>query len=103
MPGLVCTKVDYFHGKDLTNNLFGYFFCDVEVGESKYLGVLPFRDKSGIYFPVGKWSGSYFSEELKFAQECGYNIKVYKGYIFSRQFNEFNDYIEAIYKKNLTP
>lgn len=34
--------------------------------------------------PIGTWEGWYFSEELKFAEENGYKITVYKGYNFNR-------------------
>ena len=41
-----------------------------------YLGLLPKRTKSGLNFPLGKWEGWYFSEELKFAKKNGYTIKI---------------------------
>ena len=33
---------------------------------------------------MGKWSGGYFSEELKFAKNNGYKITILKGSNFNR-------------------
>lgn len=48
--------------------------------------------------PNGNWTGWYFSEELKFAYEKGYKIKVIKGYNFSKSLNVFSDYVKDLYK-----
>ena len=96
MPGLECTKVEYFNDKQNINDLFGFFYCSIMTPLDGYLGLLPLRTKSGINFPKGKWEGWYFSEELKFAEKNGYNIKVIKGYIFNRDKNTFKSYINKI-------
>lgn len=35
--------------------------------------------------PNGSWEGWYFSEELKFAGEMGYDITIIKGYHFNKE------------------
>ena len=40
----------------------------IEAPEDIYIGLLPVRYYLGIEFPVGKWEGWYFSEQLKFAK-----------------------------------
>ena len=75
----------------------------IETPLDKYLGLLPVRNSGGIEFPLGKWKGWYFSEELKFAKENGYKIKMLKGYTFNRQSNLFKKYIENIYKIKSNP
>lgn len=47
--------------------------------------------------PNGVWKGWYFSEELKYAFEKGYKIKVIKGYIFNKVHNVFTDYVNNLY------
>lgn len=86
-------------------NLFGFYYCEIETGIGSYLGIVPVRNKDGIYFPLGKWYGYgwYFSEQLKFAQQNGYNIKVIKGYSFSRTKDVFKNYIEHIYNIKTNP
>ena len=105
MPGVECSKVDYYTGKDLKDlgDIFGFFNCYIDAPLDGYLGVLPMRNTSGIFHPVGKWKGWYFSEELKFAQECGYTIKVLNGYVFNRQSNVFNEYVNKIYNIKSNP
>lgn len=83
-------------GLDLSN-LFGFFFCEVETNYS-YLGLLPLRKLEGLLMPNGKWRGWYFSEELKFAQDNGYKIKVIKGYNFNKEYNIFNKYVNYLYR-----
>ena len=99
MPGLECLKVHYFYCNNIDiYNLFGFYYCDIISPNGLYLGLLPVRNQSGIYFPEGRWSGWYFSEELKFAKLNGYDIKVIKGYSFSRTKNVFARYVDNIYK-----
>ncbi len=83
---------NYFNLKDL----FGFFYCEIETN-SNYLGLLPVRRKEGLVMPNGKWTGWYFSEELKFASDNGYNIKVIRGYNFNKEFNIFDNYINYLY------
>lgn len=97
MPGLIATKLQYYTKDCDINDLFGFFYCYVEAPVNSYLGLLPVRDNSGINFPVGKWTGWYFSEELKFAKENGYNISVIQGYSFNRESNVFKEYVDKIY------
>ena len=48
---------------------------------------LPIRGRGigiGLTFSLGKWEGWYFSEQLKFAKENGYKIKIFRGYSFNK-------------------
>lgn len=106
MPGLNCTKLtllDHKSNLDNLKDLFGFFYCDIEAPKDSYLGLLPVRINFGINLPVGKWCGWYFSEELKFAQENGYKIKILKGYSFDKIPSVFKDYIYTIYKIKSNP
>ena len=103
MPGLNCTKEVFYNNLTNLDNLFGFYYCNVECSNNNYLGLLPVRNVSGIYLPVGKWSGWYFSEQLKFAKENGYDISVVRGYSFNKQSNVFNSYINDIYKIKSNP
>ena len=81
-------------------NVFGFFYCRIKTGNS-YLGLLPVRNTKGIIMPNGEWEGWYFSEELKFAQQNGYTIKVLKGYHFDKLDNIFDNYVKHFYRKKL--
>ena len=103
MPGLKCVKHIYLDKPPVLTDLFGFYQCEIDAPLDSYLGLLPFRDKSGICFPVGKWTGWYFSEELKFAQQNGYKIKVLTGYTFNRKKDVFKDYINFVYDRKSNP
>ncbi|KAF2702358.1 hypothetical protein K504DRAFT_394556, partial [Pleomassaria siparia CBS 279.74] len=45
----------------------------------------------------------YFSEELKFAKENGYSVRVIKGYRLDAQHNVFDSYIKDVYEKKYYP
>ncbi len=103
MPGLICTKQSFYNIDKNIDDYFGLFYCEIETPLDSYLGLLPVRNNSGIEFPLGKWKGWYFSEELKFAKENGYKIKMLKGYTFNRESNVFNRYIQTIYEIKSNP
>ncbi len=103
MVGLECHKQEYINKKANLNELFGFFYCDIQAPKDNYLGILPVRTNSGIVFPTGRWSGMYFSEELKYAVENGYVINIKWGYKFNRVSNLFTKYVENLYKMKSYP
>jgi len=60
--------------------------------------ILPFkvRGKSGaiinVIYPVGSWSGWYFTEEISNAETYGYTLSIKRGYSFKKKIL-FADYI----------
>ena len=103
MVGLQCCKQDYINLKADLEDLFGFFYCEVKAPTSHYLGLLPLKTKTGIIFPVGVWSGMYFSEELKFAAANGYQVNIKWGYKFNRVSNVFTDYVNSLYRMKSHP
>lgn len=95
MPGHLCTYIENVKTLDLSE-LFGFYYCKVKSKDS-YLGLLPVH-KDGLIMPNGEWYGWYFSEELKFAKNNGYEITVFKGYTFNKVSNVFDKYVDDIFK-----
>lgn len=84
------------------DDLFGFFYCKVNTNnvENKYLGLLPVHKEDGtLIMPNGEWCGWYFSEELKYAKEKGYDVEIYKGYKFNKVYNVFDKYVLDLYEK----
>ena len=81
MPGHICEYIESNEPLELSE-LFGFYYCKIKTPDN-YLGLLPVH-KNGLLMPNGVWYGYYFSEELKFAKEHGYEIEVYKGYTFNK-------------------
>jgi hypothetical protein len=79
------------------NNYFGIVFVEVDTSglNPKYSNypLLPHKIDGRMYNPLGKWTGWYFSEEVKLAETLGYNIIVHYGYKFERISNVFNSFI----------
>ena len=99
MPGVNCVfeKNINMSIQDMVN-VFGFFYCRIKNTKDSYLGLLPVKTSKGIIMPKGEWEGWYFSEELKLAQEHGYEIKVIKGYHFDKVYNVFNKFVETLYE-----
>lgn len=103
LPGIKCEYIEYHLEKPKISDLFGYFYCKIRTNNN-YLGLLPRRTEDGrLSFPLGEWQGWYFSEELKFAQDNGYEIEVLKGYNFDKVFHVFKDFVNDIYKIKSNP
>lgn len=66
------------------NNFFGFSYVEVFCPLDMLRPVLPFHKDGKTIYPVGNWSGWYFSEELKAVESLGYQIKMIKGLEFSR-------------------
>ena len=98
MPGMkVCYKKSFTpDGLDL-NNLFGVFRAVVKTNND-YLGLLPVKTKLGLIFPNGEFEGFWSSEELNFAKEIGYQVRVIEGYNFDKVPSYFKDYVLDLYK-----
>lgn len=86
--------------KDL-ENFFGFIECNIECPVNVKLPFLPYRVANKTIYSQGKWSGVYFSEEIKEALKHGYKIEFVKGYEYSKYYL-FNQYIKHFYniKKN---
>ena len=57
MPGLKSNKENFYNKNIALNNLFGFYFCDINAPLDSYLSLLPKRNRDGIYYPVGLWKG----------------------------------------------
>lgn len=51
-----------------------------------------------LSFPVGSWSGWYFSEEIRHAVTLGYKCQFKWGYSFTRTPGLFQDYVNSLYQ-----
>lgn len=102
IPGHKCKYIVQIAGSlDLDKDeLFGFFYCKVntEKVDNKYLGLLPVhKEDGGLIMPHGTWYGWYFSEELRYAQEKGYSLEIYKGYKFNKVQNVFDKFVLDLY------
>lgn len=101
LPGLDCKYHEYIKDKVNPEDIFGYYYCKVKSSNS-YLGLLPIRTRDGsVILPNGSWEGWYFSEEIKFASQNGYQISIERGYIFTRESNVFTNYVTDLYKNKV--
>jgi len=82
-------------------SFFGFALVEVNCPLNMLRPVLPFHKEGKTIYPVGNWSGVYFSEELKAVEKLGYEIRLIKGFEFT-QANLFESYINHFYeiKKN---
>ena len=84
--------------------LFGFFKVTVYAPTHLYTPLLPYRNPSGrLVYPLGSFTGVYFSEELKHYVKYGYKYKVHSGYHWpeSQRTQAFKGYVEGLYSKRL--
>jgi hypothetical protein len=83
------------------NNYFGIVYVEIDTAnlDPKFINypLLPHRIDTRMYNPLGKWSGWYFSEEIKLAISVGYSVKVIYGYKFNKTPNVFNTYVNKFF------
>ena len=96
-------KPYYFSG-DISRymtNPFGFFKVKVYCPDNIDKPTLPVKYKTTngyrTIFPVGTWTGWYFSEEIVDKYIDGYKFEILEGYIFERS-NIFDGYIGELYK-----
>ena len=101
MPGKYCKYIESYsdEGIDITKDkLFGFFYCKVKTNNN-YIGYLPFRINGLLTYPEGSFEGWFFTPQIEYAKEQGYEIKILKGYSFNRVSNVFKDFITTLYKE----
>jgi DNA polymerase type B, organellar and viral len=92
----------YFEGDilQINPNAYGFFECKISSPDGSSNPILLKRmktDKGLITIaPIGKWLGSYLSEELFNALKHGYTFKVLRGYLFDKEYI-FKDYVDFLY------
>ena len=96
MPGAKCDYIESEKPLKL-DDLFGFYYAKIKT-TNDYLGLLPVHNK-GLLMPNGEWFDWYFSEELKFVKDCGYEVEVYKGYSFNKVNNVFTKFVKDLFEK----
>jgi hypothetical protein len=90
------------HHNDLTNHdlkeFFGFCLAEIHCPQNIKIPLLPFKYKGKTIYPIGRWIGVYFSEELKAVINYGYKIKLINGHEFSQNYL-FLGYVAHFYEK----
>jgi DNA polymerase type B, organellar and viral len=101
MPVGAPTLVSITPEEFIEGDFFGYVRATVQApsneGAANYIGLLPIRHLGRLICPGGTFSGFFFSEELKFALNNGYQLRlISEAYRFQRGENTFKDLIERL-------
>jgi hypothetical protein len=80
------------------NDFFDYIKCEIITPKNILKPLLPYKDLSTgkTIYPIGKWIGTYFSEELKAVEKHGYKIKLLEDIEFNK-VDLFTDYVNHFY------
>ena len=65
----------------------------------KTLNIDHITTPSTLLFPLGKWSGWYFSEEIKYARTLGYTCTFIQGYTYKEYGTPLAQYANFIYNQ----
>lgn len=72
----------------------GCTYAEVSVPDM-YYPPLPYRSHK-VLFPVGKWHGFYYNNELRHAQECGATVRPIRGYHYKKTYPVFKHFIDSM-------
>lgn len=89
-------------GQDI-DSLYGYFETHIVCPKTITRQFLPvnIKLKKRIleYFPTGEFVGVYYSEELKYARDIGYQVTLLSGYSFEKMKSPFDNFVSTLYEK----
>jgi len=102
MPGGKPVWHGNLEDQDLSN-LFGFIEAYVVCPPTISRPFLPYRDPKTktLIFPTGKFVGVYYSEELKYAKELGYDILPLQGYMFEEKETPMGNFVVDMYSQRL--
>lgn len=79
---------------------FGFFEVEVTAPKNLDIPLLQTRIKTSggtrTIAPLGKWTGTYFTEEINNAMQYGYKFKILRGYLFDKGYI-FKEYVDFLY------
>lgn len=98
MPGGKPVWHGHLEGQDI-DSLYGFFEAHIVCPKTIKRPFLPYRDENSkiLVFPAGEFVGVYFSEELKYARDIGYQITLLSGYSFEKMNSPFDSFVTTIY------
>ena len=90
---------------DISNgleNLFGFAYAKIYCPNTLKIPVLPVKSiingTEKLIFPTGKFQGTFFSEELKYAKALGYEITLIQAIQFDSHESLFKGYVDHFYQ-----
>jgi hypothetical protein len=87
--------------KNPTIDCHGIVYCSVETPKD-ILPILPYRQQDGkLLFPLGKWKAYYTMDEVLYAIEQGYKIRLIHGFITDKTIKPFDEYVDTFYKARM--
>ena len=79
------------------DTFFGFAKAEIYCPSDMLRPVLPYHSNGKTIYPIGIWTGVYFSEELKAVSKLGYQIRLISGYEFT-QTDLFSKYVNTFYE-----
>jgi hypothetical protein len=81
----------------MSTDWYGYVKATVQAPKDLFIGLLPIRMDGKLISPIGTFTGSWLSDELKFALNHGYKLlSIAYGYKFERTEGLFSNYINKL-------
>jgi len=77
---------------------FGFAKIKFKTPANIEIPVLPVKTVDGVIYPVGLGEGVYSTEDIKLAQELGYEIQVFEGLKFKRGKKVFTSFVQHFHK-----
>lgn len=80
------------------DDMFGFIEAYVVCPTTITRPFLPYKKQNNtLLFPTGKFWGVYYSEELKYARDLGYQIIPLRGYLFEEMISPFESFVSDLF------
>lgn len=93
-------RINVIQSRDFQEGVFfGFAWVKVKTPLDLKIPFLPVKKDGKLIFPVGEWTGLYFSEEIWYAKSLGYGVlwTPIKGFSCDRG-KPFTEFVKNIYK-----
>lgn len=91
-------NMDWIKNNSDFDKFFGFVKCKIITPKNILKPILPFKYQGKTIFPIGSWTATYFSEEIKEAMKLGYKFEFLEGYEFDK-YHLFNTYVHDFYEQ----
>ena len=96
MPGGKPVLHGNLEGLEL-DDMFGFIEAYVVCPTTITRPFLPYKKQNNtLLFPTGEFFGVYYSEELKYARDLGYQIIPLRGYLFEEMISPFESFVSDL-------
>lgn len=91
-------KLYYTKDPDIYHDTHGCGLFNIKTPDDMHIPILPYRMKGKLFFPLGEFSSWYNFNEIRYAEENGYEVEFIKGFFAYETKYPLKKYYEKMYE-----